>query len=117
MEGITILEEQILYRPSLFVLYLCIIGVISFTIGMILFLDFNNEKIGGILLLFGVANLIFGICLSSFLHGAPNNKAIYTIRVEEKIDLNEFLNNYEIVEHEKYSNIYKIKGDIIDDNP
>ncbi len=111
MEGITILEEQILYRPNLFVLYLLISGFICIIIwAYTLVFDIFDKKTNLIFFGIGILGMLLSLPMSAILQSTPTNEAIYTVRIEEKIDLNEFLNNYEIVEHEKYSNIYKIKG-------
>lgn len=121
MEGITILEEHILHGPSLISEWLTISGIISITLGMFFLLtDLVSEDDCEIpiliLLVGGTLSFLVGLLTISIIPGPPTDQARYIIRVEEKVNMNELLNNYKIINHEKYSNIYEIEGGIINDN-
>lgn len=115
MEGITILETQVAYEINLFGICFLIFGVVCMAIGTILIIIFDHDTAAPFL--FSITSLV--IILGLFITIIPtpsSDKAIYIVKIEEKVDLNEFLSKYEIISHEKYSNIYKIKGDIIDND-
>lgn len=108
MEGLTVLEEQIIYGPNPIGAYILCSSAIAIVIGFTLSFIFDIDCL--IICIISLLSFVLGIFISVLPGGTPTDKAIYTVRIEEKIDLNEFLNNYEVVKHEKYSNIYKIKG-------
>ena len=116
MQGITILEENIGYNPNPFCMYLIITGMIGLIVSLFILLEFDLEEISTIILTTSVITFLSGMLLCVIIKGPPSGKATYIVRIEEKIDLNELLNNYEILEHEKYSNIYKIRGDVIEND-
>ena len=115
MEGITILETQVAYDPNLLGICFLIFGIVCTAIGTILIIIFDYDAIAPFLISINLFIIIFGLFMI-IIPIPSSNKAIYTVKIEEKVNLNEFLSRYEIISHEKYSNIYKIKGDIINND-
>lgn len=84
MEGITILEENIIHSPNLISIYLFISGIIVLIVDIALITAFDIEEISLNLFIIGMLTLFTGFITSATIPGPPTNQARYIIRIEKK---------------------------------
>ena len=93
------------------VLISLIIMLISIFVGIIMYMDFCGT--GGIIctIIAGISAIIFiiSIILTITEPEIDTGRKQYIIRVDENTPINEIYDNYKIVEHTKYTDVYTVE--------
>lgn len=92
-------------------LFSLIMAIISIFIGIMLYMD--DYEIGGIIctIIAGINAVIFiiGIILTITEPEIDTGRKQYIIRVDENTSINEIYENYKIIDHTKYTDIYTVE--------
>ena len=88
-----------------------IIAIMSIFIGIAMYMD-DYEIFGGILTIIAAISaviFIIGIILTITEPEIDTGRKQYIIRVDENTSINEIYENYKIIDHTKYTDIYTVE--------
>lgn len=88
-----------------------IVGIISIFIGFAMYMD-DCEIFGGILTIIAAISaviFIIGVILTITEPEIDTGRKQYIIRVDENTSINEIYENYKIIDHTKYTDIYTVE--------
>lgn len=88
-----------------------IVAIISIFVGIAMYMD-DDEIFGGILTIIAAISaviFIIGIILTITEPEIDTGRKQYIIRVDENTSINEIYDNYKIIEHTKYTDVYTVE--------
>lgn len=110
----TILEKVPIYTSNPIFGHIVAIGFLMIIVSMLALMplaELGSDKIAAIPLIFvglGFIALMTGIILFCNIQ-VETGRYRYTIKCDESISINELYNNYKIIDHPKYSDIYVVE--------